>query len=82
MHHRISGVVAKTVIEALEMVYVEHQAGEILAWLLNMPVQFLIKRPAVQETRQGVLSRHADQSLPKLEICDGKADILGEEFQI
>ncbi|MNE63189.1 hypothetical protein D3C80_1585260 [compost metagenome] len=73
---------AKPVIEALEMVDVEHQTRKRIGWLFNMPVQRLIKRSTVQKTSQGVLPCHANQPLPKLEVCNGKAYIFGEEFEI
>ncbi|MCY1514728.1 hypothetical protein D9M68_492780 [compost metagenome] len=83
LHDDVAGIVAELIVEALEMVDIDHQAGEWLAALpARLTVQRLVEAAPVEQARQRVAHRQIGELLAQLKIGDGQPDVFGDQFEI
>ncbi len=83
--HRVAGVMAIAVVEPLEMVDVDHQAGErgmVAFRLVHQRFEHGVEMAAVGQAGQRIGHRHFTQRVAQAQIGERQTDILRQHLQI
>ncbi len=83
--HRISGIMAICVIEAFEMIDVDHEARQRRAIARadrHRVFKCGVEPPPVGEAGQRIDHRHFSQRIAEAEVCQRQPDIFGQHLQI
>ena len=85
LEHGVAGVMAELIIEMLEMVDVDHQAGQRRALplgLFHLIAQHLVEVAAIGEPGERVGHRHFAQRVAQPQVGERQADILAHHLDI
>lgn len=83
LDHHVSRIMTKHVVETLEVVDIDHQAGEaVFRRGFSIVLEPLIEEPTVIEPAQRIPFSEVCQRVAQLQVGDGKPDILGNQFKI